>query len=196
MPAHLTFTAQARRVQIVRAAVRVLARDGLSKASFGRIAAQAGLSSPGMISYHFANKDELLTVLADSVVADCLGAIDEAVAAVAGPEQALAAYITGFVNWQDAHPEDVAALWRLSSGWKRPGQEWAFDEALLRAPVLRILEAGQQAGALRPAPAGPIAHAVVAAVESYQQARYDDPELDAETFAGALVDLFGDGLRA
>ncbi|WP_020014930.1 TetR/AcrR family transcriptional regulator [Promicromonospora sukumoe] len=191
-----SFTTTARRAQIVEAAVRVIAREGLSKASFGRIATEAGLSSPGMISYHFADKDELLTVLTDTVLGDCLAAIDAAVAAAGSPDQGLAAYLRGFVHWQDTHRDGVGALWRLSAGWKRPGEPAAFDEALLREPLLRVLRAAHAAGALRPVPLEQTAHAILCAVEGYQQALQDDPELDADQFAAALVDLFENGLSA
>ena len=56
-----TFTESARRAQIVTSAIDVIAEDGYAKASFSRIAKHAGLSSTGMISYHFAGKDDLIT---------------------------------------------------------------------------------------------------------------------------------------
>jgi TetR/AcrR family transcriptional regulator, fatty acid metabolism regulator protein len=196
MQTRQSFTATARRAQIVEAAVRVIAREGLSKASFGRIAAEAGLSSPGMISYHFADKDELLTVLCDTLLDDCVAAIEEAVAAAEGPAQGLAAYLTGFVRWQDTHRDEVGALWRLSAGWKRPGEPAAFDETLLRDPLLRVLHEGQAAGVLRPVRSEWTAHLVLCAVEGYQQALQDDPGLDADAFAATLVDLFERGLVA
>ncbi|WP_419994828.1 TetR/AcrR family transcriptional regulator [Streptomyces boninensis] len=189
-----SFTAQARRTQIVAAAVRVIAREGLSKASFGRIAAEAGLSSPGMISYHFADKDELLTVLSDTLLDDLVAAIDEAVDAAEGPAAGLAAYLTAFIRWQDTHRDEVGALWRLSAGWKRPGEPAAFDEAPLREPLLRVLREGRTTGVLRPVQEEWVAGTILCAVEGYQQALTDDPELDAAAFAGTLIDLFERGL--
>lgn len=61
-----TFTESARRAQIVAAAIETIAELGYTRASFARIAKQANLSSTGLISYHFANKEELVrTVLED-----------------------------------------------------------------------------------------------------------------------------------
>src|SRR4051812_49545910 len=48
-----------RRDQIIAATIEVLAGQGSANASFTRIAEQAGLSSPGLISYHFKTKEEL-----------------------------------------------------------------------------------------------------------------------------------------
>jgi AcrR family transcriptional regulator len=54
-----TFTESARRAQIVAAAIDVIADGGYASASFAAIARRAGLSSTGLISYHFASKEIL-----------------------------------------------------------------------------------------------------------------------------------------
>ena len=68
-----TVTEQARRKQIVDAAIETIAEIGYAKASFARIAERAGLSSTGLISYHFANKSELIEQAALSVITDIGG---------------------------------------------------------------------------------------------------------------------------
>jgi AcrR family transcriptional regulator len=54
-----TLTEQARRAQIIAAAMETIAELGYAHASFAQIAKRAGLSSTGLISYHFASKKEL-----------------------------------------------------------------------------------------------------------------------------------------
>lgn len=191
-----SFTTRARRVQIVEATVRVIARQGLSKASFGRIAVEAGLSSPGMISYHFVDKDELLTVLCDTLLEDCATTIHAAVTATAGPAEGLASYLAAFIRWQDGHRDEVAALWQLAAGWKRPGEQFAFDEAPLTEPLRSVLRDGQAAGVLRSMHEDRVVQTVLCAVKGYQQALHDDPDLDADAFAETLIDLFARGLIA
>jgi AcrR family transcriptional regulator len=44
----------------VRAAIEAIADLGFDKASFAKITQRAGLRSPRMISYHFADKDDLI----------------------------------------------------------------------------------------------------------------------------------------
>jgi len=173
----------------------VIAREGLPRATFARIAAEAGLSSPGMISYHFTDKDELLGSVVDAVLRDCLASIEEAVVAAPDPPAALAAYLTAFVRWQDTHREEVAALWLLASSWRRPDGRAAFEEDVLRAPLVGILADGQRTGAFRPVPADWVAQTILCAVEGFQEALRQDPEIEAEVFARALVDLFDRGLR-
>ncbi|MFD1147901.1 TetR/AcrR family transcriptional regulator [Saccharothrix hoggarensis] len=55
-----SLTEQARRAQIVAAAIETLAELGYAATSFKQIAARAGLSSTGLISYHFKGKQELV----------------------------------------------------------------------------------------------------------------------------------------
>ncbi|WP_420111512.1 TetR/AcrR family transcriptional regulator [Pseudactinotalea sp.] len=189
-----SFTTQARRAQIVEATVRVIAREGLPKASFGRIAAEAGLSSPGMISYHFADKDELLTVLCDTILQGCVTSVDAAVSAADGLAAGLTAYVVAFIRWQDGHREEVIALWQLAAGWRRPGAQLAFDEAPLAEPLRAVLRDGQAAGVLRPLNEEWVAQTVLCAVKGYQQALHDDPDVDADAFAQTLVAVFAEGL--
>ncbi|WP_031466726.1 TetR/AcrR family transcriptional regulator [Sciscionella sediminilitoris] len=54
-----TFIEEARRRQIIEAAVEVIAEQGYLKASLAKIAERAGISK-GVISYHFDGKDDLL----------------------------------------------------------------------------------------------------------------------------------------
>ena len=54
-----TFIETARRAQIVAAAIDTIAEVGYARASLVRIASRIGISR-GLISYHFAGKDELI----------------------------------------------------------------------------------------------------------------------------------------
>src|ERR1700761_6268535 len=62
-----SFIEQARRAQIVDSAVETIAEVGYGNASLAQIAKRAGISK-GVISYHFAGKDELMQqVLIDAM---------------------------------------------------------------------------------------------------------------------------------
>ncbi|WP_279583347.1 TetR/AcrR family transcriptional regulator, partial [Fodinicola feengrottensis] len=60
-----TFIEQARRAQMVQCAVEEIAENGYPAASLAAIARRAGVSR-GVISYHFADKDDLV----EQVIAD------------------------------------------------------------------------------------------------------------------------------
>jgi AcrR family transcriptional regulator len=105
-----TFTEAGRRAQIVTAAIEVIAEAGYAKASFSRIAQHAGLSSTGMISYHFAGKADLLTA--------CVAEIEQVTTAFMGPfvdaaeghVAQLRAYVESNIALIGAHPAAVRAL--------------------------------------------------------------------------------------
>ncbi|MFC6819328.1 TetR/AcrR family transcriptional regulator, partial [Nonomuraea dietziae] len=61
-----SFIEQARRAQIMASAIEVIAEVGFAKASLALIAKHAGISK-GVISYHFAGKDELMEQVVDHV---------------------------------------------------------------------------------------------------------------------------------
>jgi TetR/AcrR family transcriptional regulator, fatty acid metabolism regulator protein len=65
---NLTFIEAARRAQIVAAAVDAIAELGYGRASLARIAKRAG-TSKGVISYHFASKDDLIREIVAEVLA-------------------------------------------------------------------------------------------------------------------------------
>ena len=65
---NLTFIEAARRAQIVAAAIDTIAELGYGRASLARIAKRAG-TSKGVISYHFASKDDLIREIVAEVLA-------------------------------------------------------------------------------------------------------------------------------
>lgn len=67
-----------RRTELIQAAARVIARDGIAAATTRRIAQEAGVP-PGLVHYWFAGKDELL----EAVISDTLASIETAAAAPA-----------------------------------------------------------------------------------------------------------------
>src|SRR4051794_29986860 len=88
-----TFTNEARRAQIMRAAIDTIAEVGYVKASFARITETAGLSSPRMISYHFANKDDLIHEILVHVFTAGAAFISERVEAESTATGKLRAYV-------------------------------------------------------------------------------------------------------
>ena len=91
-----SFVEAARRAQIVEAAIATIAEEGYARASFVRIAKRAAIS-PGLISYHFTAKDELIT----EVLRTFAQRVDRAMAwagEVAGHVEALHRIVSGYVR--------------------------------------------------------------------------------------------------
>jgi AcrR family transcriptional regulator len=141
-----TFTESGRRAQIVTAAIEVIAEDGYAKASFSRIAKHAGLSSTGMISYHFAGKDDLLAACVAEIEQVTGAFMEPRIAAAVGHVAQLRAYVESNVALVGEHPAEVRALIDMvrNAGSQSPavnGRLALFEEHF---------RTGQAAGVFRP----------------------------------------------
>lgn len=188
-----TFTENARRAQIVAAAIDTLAEVGYGGATLSAIARRAELSSTGLISYHFANKAELIAQVVEEVVGLMGPFMAERVAAAEDPAGMLQAYIRGNVEFIGSHRRHMKALLEVFINGGMP-----FDAAASRAvssPLEEILRAGQAAGQFRPGDVRVTASAVQRAIEGLPLLLESAPDLDLAAYAEQLLSLFELGLR-
>jgi TetR/AcrR family transcriptional repressor of bet genes len=83
----------ARRLSLIEATARVLARDGASGASVRAIALEAGVS-PGLVAHHFGGVDALIAATYAHIGEQVSDALAAAVAAAGeGPRARLSAYV-------------------------------------------------------------------------------------------------------
>ncbi|WP_282204191.1 TetR/AcrR family transcriptional regulator [Kitasatospora fiedleri] len=191
-----TFTESARRQQIVAAAIEVIAEAGYAKASFARIAKQAGLSSTGLISYHFKGKDDLLREVVAEVLrvaeAYMLPRIDAAV----GPRGRMRAFIESNIELVAAHPRELAALVEILNG---QGDDAAGEFAASRRAVMDFQEQqvrrAQADGEYGPFDARVLVTAVRGAIDAVLVRVLREPELDVAAGARELADLFDRAVR-
>src|ERR1041384_2880891 len=99
-----TFTQNARRAQIVQAAIETLAESGYAKASFTRISQQAQLSSTGMISYHFSGKPELFAEVVNTIMEKVDHTAVTRMNAESTCRGKLGAYITSYFDFVTRYP--------------------------------------------------------------------------------------------
>lgn len=188
-----TITETARQSQIVDAAVQTIAEAGYARTSFAQIARRAGLSSTGLISYHFAGKDDLIAQVAATV----LRRIGEFMTAVVGAETTpagrLRAYITGTVEFIAGHRAEMKALLEivLNGGLKYD----ATDARLALSPLEQILADGQRSGAFRDFDVRVVASAVQRSLEGVQLLLEAHPDLDPSAYAAELATVFDLGTR-
>ena len=142
-----TFTEQARRAQVVAAAITTIAEVGYHNASFAQIAKRAGLSSTGLISYHFAGKDELIGEVVRTILADLGGYMAQRMQDVSSAAGALRAYVGGNVEFIDGHREQMKALTSIFLGGGFTYD--AASEQTATSPLEDIFRAGQAAGEFR-----------------------------------------------
>ncbi|MGN9780414.1 TetR/AcrR family transcriptional regulator [Nonomuraea sp. ZG12] len=100
-----SFIEEARRAQIIAAAIEVIAEHGFTHASLARIAQHAGISK-GVISYHFAGKNELMeevvTRVYSEIVEHVVARMDD-VSTAAGLLRTQILSVTAYMRANRAH---------------------------------------------------------------------------------------------
>ncbi len=188
-----TFIETARRAQIVAAAIDTIAEVGYARASLGLIAKRIGISR-GLISYHFASKDELIA----QVVADVVDQGKEFMwppifAASTGPG-VLRAYIESGLAFVREHPNHKIALVEISrNDVGADGERGQFGDPYNEAvqALEALLAHFQAAGELR-ADFDPrtMAIAIRAAIDAAGSRAGPDESLDLDAYAKEIAKLF------
>jgi TetR/AcrR family fatty acid metabolism transcriptional regulator len=187
-----TFTEEARRTQIIQSTIDAIADVGYARASLAEIAKRAGISK-GVISYHFAGKDELIERVVDHVYHRGAEQVIPLLQRKATAAATLRAYITGNIAFIRDHPREVAVLidifanYRTAEGNLRYGMH--TDEPLL-APLRELFEAGQRSGEFREFAPAAMARVLRTVIDSTAPQILAFPDFDPDAYARELVTLF------
>ncbi len=183
-----TFTETARRAQIVQAAIATIADVGYRNASYARIAKRAGLSSTGLISYHFLSREELIDQVVHEVVTAIGSHMAQRLAGVSSATSALRTYIEANVEFIGAHREQMKALLEI---FLNGGFDYgpATERAVL-SPIEQILIDGQRSGDFRAFDTSVLATLVQRAVDGLPFALAADPGLDVQAYGAEVVTVF------
>ncbi|MEU4769444.1 TetR family transcriptional regulator [Actinosynnema sp. NPDC023794] len=186
-----TFTEGARRRQIVTAAIETIAELGYAGASFAQIAKRAGLSSPGLISYHFADKDELVGQVVAEVYRTGGAQIRPSAAQAGSSADALLAFVRGSVAFYDSHRAHMRALIQILNGHPQARERWVdqANNAELDG-IEQVLARGQRDGEFR----GDFVPRVVAVIirdllSGALMRLLTTPDLDVSAYTRELVAL-------
>ncbi len=104
-----TFIETARRAQIAAAAIDTIAEVGYAGASFARIAERVGISR-GLISYHFAGKDDLIKQVVHEAAEEAKAYIRPRILAEPTGPGMLRAYIESNLAFMRDHRNNVIAM--------------------------------------------------------------------------------------
>jgi AcrR family transcriptional regulator len=187
----LSVTSEARRRQIIEAAIAVLA-EGVGGTSFARIADRAGLSSPGLISYHFANRREMVEAVLKHVDDLRTGVISAALPDGDGPAGRLAAMLRADVGYLAARPELFAAVVEGFHSLRNEDGRLAHLGQRSRAfgLLLDLLREGQESRDFTATfDAESLALIIDGARTQFLAQLHRRPDLDVETFSRTLVGL-------
>ena len=189
-----SFTEQARRAQIIDAAITTIAEVGYAKASFARIAARAGLSSTGLISYHFANRAELMAEVVDRVFGLVSGFMSQRMAEQPDPPTALRSYLEANVAFV---AQNRAAMKALTEIFLNGGVHYGVaEERAVISPIEQILRAGQASGDFRAFDPTIMAALVQRAVDGFPLLLATRPDLDPAAYAAEVITVFELATRA
>ena len=187
------FTEMARRAQIAGCAADVIAAAGYSKATMAAIAGRAGIAK-SVISYHFADKNELMQEVIRTAVATFTQFIEPKLAAQADAGGKIRAYLMGSAEYTTAHRNLHLAVLEIALNALGPdGRPLVASMPLeTHKPALElILRHGQDTGELRKfdvqVMAGLLRSAVTHTMVLAQRA---DPGLNLTTYASELAATF------
>lgn len=189
----LTFTEAARRAQIVTAAIDTIAERGYGQASLARIAERAG-TSKGVVSYHFAGKDDLIREVVNEVLAKG-GAymLPKILAESSGPGM-LRVYIESNLAFMREYRNHLVAFLEIFLNARGEDGSQLFDEKSLDYLVTsleQLLAHFQAVGDFR-ADFDPqvMAVAIRGAIDQVPPRLARDPDLDVDRYARELAALF------
>src|SRR5882757_7527706 len=193
-----SFTEAGRRAQIVAAAIDVIAEVGYHRASFAKIAERAGLSSTGMISYHFKGRDDLIREVVAAVMRLAEGYLRRRLEAHESYAARLRAAIESNLDLFAEYPKHLAAITEILTNLRgdEPGMVAFVDttEANLAVQVEQIRKA-QRAGEFRDFDPWVMVRAIRAAIDDVVRRATHDPDLDVRTAGRELADLFDHATR-
>ena len=186
-----TFTEDARRAQLVESTVDAIADLGYARASLAEIAKRAGVSK-GVVSYHFAGKDELVEQVVATLYSRAGSLIGDQVEEAQTSATALRGYIEANLAFVRADPRSVRVLIEIFAnhrdGEGRPHYDAAGNDGLL-AHLEGLLRAGQRSGEFRPFATRPVAMVVRAAIDAGAGQLAADPEFDIDGYTEELLTM-------
>jgi TetR/AcrR family transcriptional repressor of bet genes len=129
-----------RREQIVNGLLEAIGEHGYDRATIQTIAQKAGLA-PGLIHYHFRNKEEILLELVKSLAAVGQRRYEALVATATGAEARLQAYIDARLALGDGAEPQAVAAWVVigAEAIRQPQVRAAYQDAV--AAERTVLEA-------------------------------------------------------
>lgn len=194
-----TVTEHARRAQIVDGAIDAIAELGFAKASFVEIARRAGLRGTGLISYHFANKNDLIDSVVDEIIEVAKAVIvpfmqrhDDARGKVLGfVEGSIELYST-----RTKHMLVLRAIYNNHLGDLGRSELMTWTDVNEITEMEALLAEAQQAGAFRPFATRPMAMTIRMMLNGALEQLVIDPDTDLSAYGAELIELIDRATRA
>lgn len=187
-----TFTEHQRRAQLVAAAIEVIAERGYVNASLSAVAERAG-TSKGVLLYHFAGKDDLVSTVVADVIATAHETLGPAIRDAGGPRERLRAYISERIGFLATHATAMRALLDIAITGRTPDGGQIHSEVSPEPAVTDIealLAAGQAEGVFRDFAPRPMALAISQAIDGVLLQLATRPDLELDLWAREIAATF------
>lgn len=188
----VSFIQAARRRQIIGAAIETVTAIGYGQASLARIADQAEISK-SVISYHFANKDELLEQVVIQVMDDWAAFMQPFLDAETTPTGRLAAYIRSRLAYMRDNQSRLVAVAEIVVNHRGADGKPVFAErdAAPVTELVELLREGQRSGDFREFDPVVLAMTITQGIDGALTYWADHPGTDLTAYGEELVTLFG-----
>lgn len=188
-----SFIAEARREQIIEAAIKTLDEIGYVKASLAKIANKAGIST-GLISYHFSDKNDLMNHLLINLVERSTSYILERVNKEVTPQDKLNAFISASLAYQGTHHAHHTALLEIIFNARTPDNIPYYklddnDEDPIMHELQKILHDGQEQGVFGAFNVDVMSHLIQGAIGEYMLNTVITKKVDLETYSSELINI-------
>jgi TetR/AcrR family transcriptional regulator, fatty acid metabolism regulator protein len=188
-----SFIEIARRAQIVECAIDAIAELGYANASLAEIARRARISK-GVISYHFASKQELIEQVVKWVIEKHTALMLPRIFAEHSAAGMLRAYIESNLEFLGTYRNYILAVMNIAAGARgddgKPtiGLEVTFEPAVRE--LEKLLRHGQKRGEFREFSTRVMAVTIRNTIDLLSPLLAADPKLDLKLYAKELATLF------
>jgi TetR/AcrR family transcriptional regulator, fatty acid metabolism regulator protein len=168
---------------------------GFPRASVAEVARRAGVSK-GVVTYHFAAKDDLIQAVISDVLASMTDYIEPHMTAANPqrlPQKLIPSYISAYVDYYRTHSREVLALVRIYNAFRdesgRPNPAFDARAVEVRA-VADALARGQAQGVFGAFDANVMAAVMKAALDDVLTQFAENTDLDLAAYSAELVAMF------
>jgi AcrR family transcriptional regulator len=186
-----TFTQRKRRDQLVDCAIDAIVELGFQGTSVAEVARRAGVSK-GVVTYHFAAKDDLIFAVVAGIFDSVKGFLERELGGTS-PERFVADYINAWVAYYRTQTRYILAIREIWGNFRDDGGQQHFGPQAVAGElgvVQQVFEYGQADGSLGEFDARVMAVTIKAALDALLDQLADDPELDLDAYGAELVSLF------
>ncbi|MGA9775967.1 MAG: TetR/AcrR family transcriptional regulator [Candidatus Dormiibacterota bacterium] len=186
-----TFIETARRAQIAAAAIDTIAEVGYAGASFARIAERVGISR-GLISYHFAGKDDLIKQVVHEAAEEAKAYIRPRILAESTGPGMLRAYIESNLAFMRDHRSNVIAMLEIARSAEGRRVFYGDTDVVNAVGALEHGLSGFQEGGQLRSDFDPhvMAIAIRAAIEAASPGLALDPGFDIDNYTREIATIF------